>query len=563
MIQRRPPQLARLIPLLLLVLFEAASANVVQVGVRRTAAVHPLARSVVDQPKHQEVDEKASKAEAKALLAAATAVETALYTGEGSHTIQVLVGGQVRELIIDTGSGKTAFVCDGCKNCGSRHHHSPFAFTPTTRYMTCDEASECLSCDTSGDGKNDGKCRYGQTYVEGDYWSAYKVSDTMTFAPGTIANDSASAADSTLAAAVAFGCIFEQSGVFNAQTADGIMGFSKHPDSIFEQLYASGATRSRIFSQCLADDGGSLTLGGVDLSLNDSQVRYTPLRETGYQYWTVSLSSVSVGDADNTLQLDADVFNHDRGCVLDSGTTFVYMPTAAREPFIAAWRKATGSDDYLPESTQYYPNLRPTLAAEPGRFPPICFQFVNSARLCMPASRYFTPLSDSVVAGTLFFSDAVRSTILGASVLSDHVVIYDVDGNRVGMAPAHCDRPVLSSLEDQQHVRVELSVDPGGERFQHEGDYFGKATEWLLVAVTMFAITGLVNTIWMTSVRTLVQVPTQPKPESVKAIGVHTGDDDATVGLYFEDERGDSSGDDGDGVGRGGDDEEFAFRLME
>jgi hypothetical protein len=552
MIQRRTA--AQMLPLVLLLLVALASANIVQVGVKRKPATHPLASLIHD------ADEEKS-AENKALLAAATAVEAPLYTGEGSHTVQVLVGGQVRELIIDTGSGKTAFVCDGCDGCGTHHHHPPFVMTPATRFLACDEASECLSCDASGDGE--GKCRYGQTYVEGDYWNAYKVSDVMTFAPGTIANANANGSDSSLAAAVAFGCIFEQSGVFNAQTADGIMGFSKHPDSIFEQLYASGATRSRIFSQCLAEDGGSLTLGGVDLSLNDSQVHYTPLRETGYQYWTVSLASVSVGDADNTLQVNADVFNRDRGCVLDSGTTFVYMPTAAREPFVAAWRKATGSDNYLPESTQYYPDLSLTQAAASGRFPPICFQFVNSAQLCIPASRYFTPLSDSVVAGTIFFSDAVRSTILGASVLSGHVVIYDVDGNRIGVAPAHCDRP-LSTLGDQELALVELSVNPGGERFRKEGDYCGKATEWLLVAVTMFAITGLVNTVWVANVRALAQVPPRPIVESPSiTVTTASDDNDVVVGLFLTGTSGVTEEDDGDDVGHDEDDEQFAFHLME
>lgn len=579
MARRRSPKLLLLAPLVLLLLAvshkppaRAASAGVAMLGVRRTPTFHQthhLARmlsvqarqatSATNSTSNDPFDGEPRARVTATAGGAATAVETSLYTGEGSHTIQVLVGEQVRELIIDTGSGKTAFVCDGCVHCGDRHRHDPFTFTPTTRYLTCEEAGDCMACEKAESGSNGAdKCRYGQTYVEGDYWTAYKVTDEMTFAPG-VANKQDSS--NTLSSPVDFGCIFEQSGVFTSQTADGIMGFSRHPDSIVEQLYASGATRSRIFSQCLSDDGGSLTLGGVDLSINDSKVHYTPMRDTGYQYWTASLASVSVGNPNNKLNIDASVFNSDRGCVLDSGTTFMYLPTAAREPFIAAWRKATGSGNYFPESTEYYPDVSPSDVASADKFPPICFHFLNAAELCMPASKYFTPLSNTMVAGTIFFSDAVKSTILGASVLTDHVIIYDIDGNRIGMAPAHCDRPSSDDFFDGQHMRVELSVNPGGERFEHDAEFYGKATEWLLVAVTMFALTGLVNTVWVTSVRTLVQVPPKPTVKTDrKSEELGTLEVEVDTRLLLDDNR---SGSNDDTVGRDGDDEEFAFRLME
>lgn len=422
------------------------------------------------------------------------AAETRIYSGEGSHMIQVQVGGQARELIIDTGSGKTAFICEGCHDCGDSHANAPFKFTSTTKYLTCDlsespllpvifrsfasqkkSSNSCMKCVES-------KCEYSQTYVEGDYWVAYKVSDEMQFAQN----------QPEFKSSVDFGCIYKQNGVFNMQASDGIMGFSRHPDAIFEQFYRNGVTKSRIFSQCLGSQGGMLTLGGVDLSINyDDKVMYTPIRDTGYQYWTVTLLSVQVGSV--VMDVDAQVFNKERGCVFDSGTTFVYLPSAAEEPFKVAWRQAVGNDQF-PISSSYY-----TLSeAEVAQFPNICFTFLNNARLCMTPELYLYRNAPRRYAGTIFFGDGAKSTIIGASALTNYNVIYDVDNSRIGMARANCEASVRTG-GDGAAAMVELSLSPGGDKFRSVVSPLGDAsvaTQWLLAAVTFFGIAGLVSALW-------------------------------------------------------------------
>ncbi|GMF23542.1 unnamed protein product [Phytophthora fragariaefolia] len=447
-------------------------------GVARSQAVNALQgkyryhRSMDELEAVQTMSEQDPAEDGDAARNEAT-VETGLRSGAGSHTIQVLVGGQQRELIIDTGSGKTAFVCAGCSRCGGKRRHEPFVLTDNTTYLSCDRSMTiqtsrgepaCMACEN-------GKCKYGQTYVEGDHWSAYKASDIIQLS-------------SSFEARIEFGCIYEQSGVFLDQPSDGIMGFSRHPDSIFEQFYRQKVTHSRIFSQCLAEGGGMLTIGGVDLARHTEPVRYTPLRDTGYQYWTVTLQSVSVGAENNTLEVDSVKYNADRGCVLDSGTTFLYMPTDTQEPFRLAWSRAVGSFSYVPQSDTFYSMTPEQVAA----LPDICFWFKNDVHICLPSSRYFAKVGDGVYTGTIFFSPGPRATILGASVLQGHDIIYDVDNHRVGIASAMCDQPMQS--------QVELSLDPGGDKFHAEFDY-SQAPQWMLAGVTLLAVAGLINAIWV------------------------------------------------------------------
>ncbi|TYZ68380.1 hypothetical protein PybrP1_000624 [[Pythium] brassicae (nom. inval.)] len=420
----------------------------------------------------------------------ADAAETRIYSGEGSHTIRVLVGGQIRELIIDTGSGKTAFICEGCRNCGDAHVNTPFQFTSATKYLACGLSenpsllsfirnplqarppSTCMRC-------VDSKCEYSQTYVEGDYWVAFKVSDEMQFAP----------TEPAFRSAVEFGCIYKQSGVFNLQSSDGIMGFSRHPDAIFEQFYRHQITKSRIFSQCLGAQGGMLTLGGVDLSINYDKVQYTPVRDTGYQYWTVTLLAVQVGAV--PVQIDSDVYNQDRGCVFDSGTTFVYLPLRTKAAFEAAWRVAVGNSKFPISGMSYALSEH-----EVAQFPSICFLFLNDAKVCMSPQMYVFRDAPGRYIGTIFFGDDAKSTIIGASALTNHNVIYDIDNARIGVATANCEASVGGA---DRAAMVELSLSPGGDTFRSVASPFRDPTtavQLLLAAATVFGVAGLVNVLW-------------------------------------------------------------------
>ncbi|KAF1334130.1 Pepsin-like aspartic protease a1, partial [Globisporangium splendens] len=373
------------------------------------------------------------------------------------------------------------FSGESCNNCGTRHENVPFRFTNNTKYLTCASSNSCAECTPEG------KCKYGQVYVEGGYWFANKVSDVMAFAPKN---------QPAFQAPINFGCIYAQGGVFNTQTSDGIMGFSKHADSIFEQFYQHKVTKSRVFSQCLGANGGILTLGGVDMSINYDPVVYTPIRNTEYQYWTVTLLSISIGSTE--LEVDNKVCNKHRGSVFDSGTTFVYMPLAVEAPLKAAWTKAVGNDQF-PISDRY-----DLTEAQLAQLLEICFHLLNDAKVCVPPSLYFYRVGVGKYAGTIFFRDGAKSLIIGASALTNYNVIYDVDNLRIGVAKANCEATVSSAATDNSSITsaamVELSINPGGDKFRSVSPAIGSydaLVQWILATATFPGVIGLVNALWM------------------------------------------------------------------
>ncbi|KDO31603.1 hypothetical protein SPRG_19506 [Saprolegnia parasitica CBS 223.65] len=374
------------------------------------------------------------------------AVEMSLELGQGVHSVEIFFGHQKRLLIVDTGSADTAFPCTGCVDCGARHTNPFYVMGDSASYLSCADNerrgfSPCSACTT------DGKCAFAEEYVEGSGWNAFKVQDTAYFEdrPDLTAN-------------LVFGCMQRESGAFLSQRADGIMGMSQDPDAVHVQFFMDGVTTLRGFSQCIADDGGSMVIGGLDISLNDPSetMVFTPLRDTGYSYWTVSLESISVGG--HVVDVDAGIYNAHRGCVFDSGTTFVYIPSAAKAGFQKQWTAAVGEDsenaDYI-DGGDYVLSRLELLA-----LPNICFQFANDATMCIPPTQYMVHDFGDIYTATIFFQDFAQATIIGASMLQDHNIMYDMDNHRIGFVRAHCGSTKLES--------VALVTALGGDAFTPE-----------------------------------------------------------------------------------------------
>ena len=99
----------------------------------------------------------------------------ALYQGYGTHYVDLWVGtpGQRQTLIVDTGSGVTAFPCSACSDCGKGHHvDKNFDESKSSSYQKV----RCGSC-TRGTCSGSSDCKIGMSYQEGSSWSAFEARD--------------------------------------------------------------------------------------------------------------------------------------------------------------------------------------------------------------------------------------------------------------------------------------------------------------------------------------------------------------------------------------------------
>jgi hypothetical protein len=250
-----------------------------------------------------------------------------LFPGRGTHFTYIYVGTPPQRIsvIIDTGSYRTAFPCDPCTSCGDYlHYHESGPFLP-------DDSSTFVSTGH----------RYTQQYSEGDGWTGVKAYD-QTYIGGETIDEYPEAAD--YAVNYELYCQDEIDGYFVTQLADGIMGLAMSSSSAVQQLVAGGKLDHNSFSLCLAENGGTMSLGGTAQHLwTSNNMQYVAMKPHNTIYYGVTVTDILIGSSTNDF--DASIggsYGSEGSYIVDSGTTFTYLPVGLQSKFVAKWFEATG-----------------------------------------------------------------------------------------------------------------------------------------------------------------------------------------------------------------------------
>ncbi|KAL8099276.1 hypothetical protein AgCh_031808 [Apium graveolens] len=319
----------------------------------------------------------------------------------GYYTTRLMIGTPPQKfaLIVDTGSSVTYVPCASCEKCGT-HQDPRFQPELSTTYQPVKCNSDC-ECDIES-----GQCTYEREYAE------------MSTSSGVLGNDIISFGDqSELAPQRAnFGCENVETGDLYRQRADGIMGLGRGDLSIVDQLVDS-AVISDSFSLCYGGmdvGGGAMVLGGVSPP-NDMIFAYSnPVRS---QYYNVELKNFHV--AGKPLSLDPGVFDSKHGTVLDSGTTYTYLPEAAFLKFKLAILKEVSSLKQIRGPDPNYDDIcfsgaGSNISELPKFFPTVDMVFENGQKLSLSPENYLfrhVKMQGGYCLG--IFQNKDQSTLLG------------------------------------------------------------------------------------------------------------------------------------------------------
>ena len=251
----------------------------------------------------------------------------------GYYYVDVSLGTPPKEfqVIVDTGSTLTYVPCVGCGTACGVHTGAPHFSAEES--STCTPV-QCLSPDCSphegscGGKQNGDACVYHKSYAEGSSVNGKLMKDLL-YLGGGYGNDKS----------VVFGCTIRESGGIHTQVADGLMGLGNGANSLPFQLAATYDLPDA-FSLCYGafEGGGAVTFGklprsstGEGVTDTDATIpalQYTPLIPTPMHpsYYVVDTVQWRLGN--NIVAGENDFRGHAYGTVLDSGTTFTYLPTA-------------------------------------------------------------------------------------------------------------------------------------------------------------------------------------------------------------------------------------------
>ncbi|OMO70690.1 Peptidase A1 [Corchorus olitorius] len=344
----------------------------------------------------------------------------------GYYTTRLYIGTPPQEfaLIVDTGSTVTYVPCSSCAQCG-KHQDPRFQPDLSTTYqpVKCNP-----SCNCDDDQK---QCTYDRRYAEMSSSSGVLGEDVISFG-----NES-----ELVPQRAVFGCENMETGDLYSQRADGIMGLGRGRLSIMDQLVDNGVIGDS-FSLCYGGmdvGGGAMVLGKItpppDMVFSHSDPFRSP-------YYNIELKEMHV--AGKRLNLHSSVFDGRHGTVLDSGTTYAYLP---KDAFIAFRDAIIREIHFLKRVHGPDPNYDDICFSGAGRdvsqlskiFPEVDMVFNNGNKISLSPENYLfrhTKVSGAYCLG--IFQNAEATTLLGGIVVRNTLVTYDRGNDKIGFWKTNC-----------------------------------------------------------------------------------------------------------------------------
>ncbi|KAI3798994.1 hypothetical protein L1987_34282 [Smallanthus sonchifolius] len=345
----------------------------------------------------------------------------------GYYTTRLWIGSPPQKfaLIVDTGSTVTYVPCSTCEQCG-KHQDPKFDPDSSSTYEPVFCNTDC-TCD-----KAKKQCIYERQYAEVSSSSGVLGEDIISF--GNQSELSPQRAT--------FGCENSETGDLYSQHADGIMGLGHGDLSLVDQLVDRGVI-SDSFSLCYGGmdiGGGAMVLGGISPPSGMVYAYSDPVRSP---YYNIELKELHV--AGKRLPLSPSVFDGKHGTVLDSGTTYAYLPEAAFRAFKDAIMKELHSIKQIRGPDPSYNDICFSGAGSDvsklsETFPSVEMVFGKGHKLSLSPENYL--FRHSKVRGAyclgIFQNGKDPTTLLGGIIVRNTFVMYDREHSKIGFWKTNC-----------------------------------------------------------------------------------------------------------------------------
>lgn len=344
----------------------------------------------------------------------------------------------IRQYVLyDTGSDLTWVQCSECVTCFNQRgtvysiESSPSSYVyPCSRCNFEDFYDFCVS----------GSCFFSYSYVDGSSLQGVVAREQFTF-------KQINSNSNYVARNVVFGCALYSEGFENSQ--GGIAGFglgSVSFPSQFSKFLGRNAFSSCLVRNRLRTAKSTLLMGSPAVA--PSGISYTPILNNPYTYgqsYYVQVTQVQVGRIVLDIPSSAWTFSSNNkrgGTIIDSGTTLIYLvPSAWRPIFNEITRQMRGKLERISDISGYSPcySFRPSSQLDFNKyFPPITFTFMNNVKVQLLGYHYVAQITSAATCSIIQPANFGGFNLLGGYFQQDFLVVFDIQGKRIGFKPVDC-----------------------------------------------------------------------------------------------------------------------------
>ncbi|XP_021806568.1 aspartic proteinase Asp1-like [Prunus avium] len=355
----------------------------------------------------------------------------------GYYSVSINIGYPAKrfDLDIDTGSDLTWVQCDApCTGCTRPRE---YLYKPKNNHLQCgDPLCVAFHSPASDPCKTpDDQCDYEVEYADQGSSLGVMVND---YFPLKFTNGS------QLGPRLAFGCGYDQKHPGpNTPPTTGVIGLGNGKASIVSQLSRMGLTRN-VVGHCLSAQGGGFLFFGDDL-VPSSGVMWTPMSRNSMENHYSSGPAELVFNGKSTSVKGLYL-------VFDSGSSYTYFNSQAYTAVVNLVRndldgkpiKETSEDKSLPIC---WKGRKPFKSVGDAKnfFKPLALSFINAKNVQLqlsPEDYLIVSKHGNVCFGILNGTEVGLGNlnIIGDITLLDKMLIYDNENQRIGWAPANCNR---------------------------------------------------------------------------------------------------------------------------
>ena len=371
-------------------------------------------------------------------------------TGEGQgdlYTLSLSTEGSAFSVWVDTGSSDTALAGASCANC--------LLVSPLY---------------SPGAGATDTGQQDEIVYASGATWAGEVYSDTVRLGDGS-PNVKLDLVD--ISTEVGFFYFAQDS---DSAFFQGILGLGRDAllgwgvTSFMDAIAGAGVARKIGIEMCQTN--GTLWLGGLDASGSTSALQYTPLvtSRRNSNFYSVGMTAMALDGVELGSASDF------QDPIVDTGTSFVYVPDTAETSLIAAINNSSTFQTLFPGQTFVAPT-----GTSPGTqcvgvtadvtnqmidemLPPLKLTFDamrsgDSIAITAPAlESYLVDSGAGQYCLAIYGGANDGNVILGDTFLRGFTTEIDIVNNRVGFAPTGC--PMTADSAVVTHRMVERGRGP-------------------------------------------------------------------------------------------------------